>query len=363
VAGRVVMIGSARDVRGGVSALVNVYFAEGLFERWDARYVATHCDGPALRKLARAARAWWQVVPAMALGRVSLLHAHIATGASFWRKAAFVLPARLFGVPYILHMHGGDLEDYVARQGALARRLLDSVYSRAAAVIALSPQWQATLERLFPRARVVSIANPVQIPAAVATLDDDPPTVAFLGVIEERKGVHDLLHAWARVVCEVPDARLVIAGSGDWNAAASLARSLGIEACVEAPGWIDAQEKARLLQRSWAFVLPSHFEALPMSLLEAMAAGVPPVATRVGAIPEALDGGAGILVEPHDPQGLATALLALLGDRGRRQAVGISARRRAESRYGAGRCIEAVEALWRGGSPEGLRGTILGRHA
>jgi glycosyltransferase involved in cell wall biosynthesis len=360
------MIGSARDVRGGVSALVNVYFAAGLFGRGDVEYVATHCDGAPLRKLGRAAAAWLRVVPAMARGAVSLLHVHIATGASFWRKAAFVLPARLFGVPYILHMHGGNLEAYCGRIHPLSRRLLQSIYSRAAAVVALSSEWQATIERLVPRARVVSIPNPVQIPAEPAPLDAAPPTVAFLGVIARRKGVHDLLRAWAIVLRDMPQARLVLAGSGDGPEAAALARSLGIEGSLEAPGWIGPEARATLLRRAWVFVLPSHFEALPMSMLEAMAAGVPVVATRVGAIPEVVSPGCGVLVEPRDPQALAAALLQVLQDASRRQAMGAAARRRVESGYAPGPAVAAIEALWRQSerdSPAGLSGGFSGRNA
>jgi glycosyltransferase involved in cell wall biosynthesis len=362
---RIVMIGSARDVRGGVSALVDVYFAEGLFDRRDARYIATHCDGSPLRKLWRAACAWLRVVPAMAARRVWLLHVHIATGASFWRKAAFVLPARLFGVPYVLHMHGGDLEAYHARKGAVARRLLESIYSHAAVVIALSAEWQRTLERLFPEARVVTIANPVRIPKWQSALDEGPPTVAFLGIIAERKGVHDLLRAWPAVVREVPQARLVLAGSGDVEAARTLARSLGITS-VEFPGWIGRAEKEALLRRAWVFALPSHFEALPMSVLEAMAAGVPVVSTRVGAIPEVVTPECGLLVEPRAPDELARALLQLVGDARLRKHLGGMARKRVESGYSAAVITPLIEAVWEGcgpSSPHGLGERFFRRHA
>ena len=359
------MIGSARDVRGGISALVNVYFADGLFERWQARYVATHCDGAWPAKAFQALRAWLRVVPAMLAGRVALLHVHIASGASFYRKALFVLPAWALRIPFILHMHGGDFARFYASRTAAGRWLLRFIYARAFTVIALSPQWREVIASVVPRSRIAVIPNPVQVPPWQSSLAGEPPTAVFLGVIEERKGVHDLLRAWPAVLERVAAARLVIAGSGDWPAASRLARELGIEPSIEAPGWIGGDEKAALLRRACAFVLPSHFEALPMSVLEAMACGVPIVATRVGGIPEAVGDEAGILVQPRDVQGLATALAAMLGERSTRIAAGNAARRRAADLFSTAGIVPRVEALWREAlrSPTGLPRHVPRGHA
>jgi glycosyltransferase involved in cell wall biosynthesis len=102
------------------------------------------------------------------------------------------------------------------------------------------------------------------------------------------------------------------------------------------------------MKRAWVFTLPSHHEALPMSILEAMAAGVPVVASRVGGIPAAVDDGrSGILIEPRDVSALATALLSLLGDAARRKNMGIESRRQAAEIFSADVIVPRVEDLWR----------------
>ncbi|HET6265029.1 MAG TPA: glycosyltransferase, partial [Usitatibacter sp.] len=153
---RIVMIGSDRATHGGISTMVNVLFGSGLFERWDAEYLATHCDGSKARKALRAVRAWLAFAWRLATGSVALLHVHIASDASFWRKALFVVPAHALGVPYVLHMHGGDFgRFYSERCGPLAQRLLRYLYRNARAVIALSEEWRGAIVAVVPAANVV----------------------------------------------------------------------------------------------------------------------------------------------------------------------------------------------------------------
>lgn len=349
------MLGSGREVRGGISSMVNVCFEHGLFERWEARYLPTHCDGGKPRKALRAASSLARFAGMLALGRVGLVHVHIASGASFWRKAAFIALARLAGVPYILHVHAGDFEQFYQRSSRFARSLLRDLYARARAVIALSPAWRAPIEAVVPGARVLVVPNPVSIPVWNAHAAPRRPTALFLGVVRAEKGVYELLAAWPQVLAKLPEARLVIAGSGELERARGLVEQLGMGASVDFPGWIGPEEKARLLAKASTLVLPSHFEALPMAVLEGMAAGLPIVATRVGAIPEAVGAHAGVLVPPCDVGALADALLTALGDGPHRIAMGAAARLRARDTFSADVVVPAIEQLWSSFLPDAKR--------
>jgi glycosyltransferase involved in cell wall biosynthesis len=333
--------------------MVNVYFAHGLFERWDAEYLATHRDGTKLQKAWTAATSWLAFMARLATASVALLHVHIASDASFWRKALFIVPAHLLRVPYVLHMHGGDFARfYGERCGPLARRLLRFLYRNALVVVALSDEWRDALAAAIPGIRVVVVPNPVEMPAWQAALDAEPPSVLYLGVVKETKGVFDLLHAWPAVLARHPRARLVLAGSGERDAAQALAQKLGVADSLQTPGWASGEAKAALLRGATVFVLPSHFEALPMAVLEAMAAGLPVVATRVGGIPDAIeDGRDGLLVPPHDPEPLGRALNALLEDGARRARLGAAARRRALENFSAGVIVPRIEEIWERAAP------------
>lgn len=343
----IVMAGTRPGARSGIASVVAVYVEEGLFHRWNVHFLGTHADGTRARKAWIAARAVATFLALLAGRRVALLHVLMASGASFWRKALLILFARLAGVPYVVHLHCGKFLDFHARGRTLRRRAIDQVLAGARQVIALSPQDQEALVRLAPRASVMHLPNPVGVPPARARLTADPPTVLFLGVLREEKGVYDLLQAWARVGRAHPRARLVLGGDGERDAVAARARALGIADRIEMPGWVTGEAKARWIDRAWAFCLPSHAEALPMALLECLAAGLPAVATRVGGIPLALEHGAnGLLVEKGDPVALADALGRLLGDAPYRIALGREARRRARRQFGAPRRVAELEQCW-----------------
>lgn len=346
---KIVMIGSAPEVRGGISAVVNVYAAQGLFGRWDLRYIATHCDGSKPRKAVKALGAWLTFMSRLLAGRVDLLHVHIASDASFWRKSLFVMPARWLGVPYVLHMHGGRfLEFYRDQPSRFVKDFIRSVYRNARVVIALSEQWRETLLQVSPESRIVVVPNPVHVPSWQAPLDRAPATVLYLGLIKEAKGAFDLVRALPAVRRAVPDARLVLGGAGEVEAAGALASGLGVEGAVEMPGWIVGEAKDELLKRAWVFALPSHGEALPMAILESMAAGIPVVATRVGGVPTAVDHGrTGMLIDVADLAALSKELIALLTDAPRRQAMGEAARRAATEKFSADAIVPRVEELWR----------------
>jgi glycosyltransferase involved in cell wall biosynthesis len=349
------MLGSGREVRGGISSMVNVCFEHGLFDRWEARYLPTHCDGGKPRKALRAVASLARFAGMLALGRVGLVHVHIASGASFWRKSAFIALARVARVPYVLHVHAGDFEAYYRNASRFGRALLRDLYANAQAVIALSPAWRAPIEAAIPEARVIVIPNPVSVPVWNAHAAPRRPIALFLGVVRPEKGVYELIAAWAQVLARLPEARLVIAGSGELERARGLADLLGIGASIDLPGWVGPEEKARLLAKASTLVLPSHFEALPMAVLEGMAAGLPIVATRVGAIPDAVGADAGLLVPPCDVEALSDALVSALGDGPHRIAMGAAARLRARDTYSADVVVPAIEQLWGSLAPDSKR--------
>jgi starch synthase len=185
-------------------------------------------------------------------------------------------------------------------------------------------------------------ANFDELPSVTAPAPG-APTVLFVGRDFRRKGGDVLLEAFRFVRTRVPDARLVVAGTDEAQR----------EPGVEVLGTIRGREAlARLYEHATVFCLPSRFEPYGLVLLEAMAHGLPCVATRGDAFPEIVeDGRTGLLVPHDDASALGGALVGLLEDHERAHALGAAGRRRVEETLNwdavARRMAPALEQLKR----------------
>ncbi|HUI98776.1 MAG TPA: glycosyltransferase family 4 protein [Usitatibacter sp.] len=343
----VVMIGTDPRTRGGISSVIRNWRAAGLFERWPVDYVVTHRDGTRREKLAAA---WQALAACLALGWRNgrgVLHVHAASRWSFWRKSVYMAAALAAGWPVVFHLHGGGFARFLCEEsGPVARRIVRLFLDRAAAIVVPSERWAAWMRRVTSNPRIVMIPNSVTLPALSSSLRE-PGLVAFAGRCGEGKGLFDLLEAVAALAPRAPHLRLECAGEGDLDAVLARARALGIAERLVLRGWIAPRERDELLARAWVFVLPSRAEALPMSVLEAMAAACAVVATAVGGIPDVVRHGVnGLLVPPAEPGALAEALAALLSDPGRAARLGRAARATIAERYTVDRAVERLEQVY-----------------
>jgi glycosyltransferase involved in cell wall biosynthesis len=286
----------------------------------------------------------------MVFRRPELLHLHVSSRASFWRKAMFMWIARAFGIPYLLHLHGSEFAVFYEQEcGPFAQARVRSAFAHARSVIVLSEAWAQWVRRNCPGSRLKIIFNPVLVPADTPAAAERPPdSLLFLGRLGPRKGCYVLLEALRAVRAEFPSVRLLMGGDGEVDKVVARAAELGLAAHVQALGWVDAEERGRWLRSAAVYVLPSFHEGLPMSILEAMAAGLPIVSTTVGGIPEAVtDGQEGLLVPPGDPEALARALCRVLSSATVREQMGLAARKRVLHEFAAAAVVPRLESLYR----------------
>jgi glycosyltransferase involved in cell wall biosynthesis len=334
---------------GGISSVVETYKASGLCARWNVRYVSTH--------LGLTSRGSEHIVALGALGaclldlvmgRVGLMHVHTASRGSFWRKVLFMMPAFAFRVPVVLHLHGGEFHVFYDREAPrVLRSLVRFVFERAACVIALSDSWRIWLLQRFPNANVRVIHNPVVLRPLPSYETRESGAVLFLGRLGQHKGTFDLIEAAALMRQRGVIFEMWLAGDGALDDASTLAEKLGVASQIRILGWVDSERRNDLLRRASIFVLPSYNEGLPMSVLEAMGAGIPVVTTPVGGIPEAVrDGVQGLLVPPGDRKAIAAAITRLLTDNALRADMGMAGRKTVEAMFSDVAVVPQVEAIY-----------------
>ena len=343
------MLGTSESTAGGVSAVIRAYRHAGLFERYPVVHLVTHCDGSAWKKFRCAVDSFFRYLWLLMRGKIALVHVHGASNASFWRKLPFILLAFATRRKVIFHLHGGGFLQFYEKSGEFARRCIRTVLNGAATVIAVSDYWLAPLQAIAPRSHIVRIYNPLS-DVSLLNLTHAPgaaPRLLFLGRIATDKGVSELLGAFADIHADHPNLMLAFGGDGELASARTEAAKLGIEPFVEFHGWVGAAQRTLLLQSSSAFVLPSYMEGLPMALLEAMAAGLPTIATQVGGVPDLVSEGVeGLLVAPKDRTALAGAIASMFRDDQRRAAMSRAARERIVRDFYPDKIIAQVEALY-----------------
>jgi glycosyltransferase involved in cell wall biosynthesis len=203
---------------------------------------------------------------------------------------------------------------------------------RLGAHVAVGHRSARELERDIglPHGSIQVVHNGVpDVPVTPVPRVSDGPVVGTLGRLDTQKGYDVLVSALA----ELPGVHAVLVGDGpEREPLERLAGELGVSERVHILGWHD---RPRAFLTSFdVFALPSRYEGFPLSIVEAMLAGLPIVASDVGSIAEALDEErAGVLVQPDDPAGLARAIGALLADDERRARLGAHAREVASARH------------------------------
>jgi glycosyltransferase involved in cell wall biosynthesis len=343
----IVMLGTAFETKGGISSVVKVYHQAGLFERFPVIYIATHIDGDAFVKMRLCVSAWLRYIALLLRAKVALTHVHVSTGTSFWRKLLFLCPAMVVGAPVILHLHGADFDAFHDKGGRRRKWVIRTLFDQAAGIIVLSESWRRWARTASSNPLIVPIYNPVYLPPPVDFSKRSACTILFLGQLGTRKGTYDLLQAAARLVGKHPRLRLVLAGDGEAQRVRSEVDQLSLGAHVDVLDWVSGREKSKLLEHAAIYALPSYCEGLPMSVLEAMAAGLPVVCTPVGGVPEAVtDGREGRVIAPGDIDALADALDCLLSQHDLRRRMGNAARQKIETMFSVTHVVPQIEQLY-----------------
>lgn len=280
-------------------------------------------------------------------GGVHVIHTH-----GFKADVIGGMAGWLTGRPVVSTLHGFTGSGV---KTGLLDRLARRAHQRASALIAVSAPIREELIRRGMRAeRVHVIPNAVRQPNAPLTraearralgVDADAPRIGWIGRLSSEKGADVFLQALAALPTTVPWRASIIGDGPEAPALRTLCQALGLDARVE---WHGVRAGAATLLTAFdVLVLSSHTEGTPMVLLEAMHAGTPIVATRVGGVPDMLGAEEALLVPPATPTALADAMAATLGDPSAARARAALARAAARATFGMDVWIARHDALYR----------------
>ena len=351
---KVLMIGADRSVKGGVSAVVNNLYRAGLDKRVDLTYIGTVVDGSRARKLWKGIRALIRFL--FCLPGADLVHVNMAADASCRRKMIFLRFAYLAKKKVVIHEHGGDFPGYYnLRCHRGQQRRIRRILGKADRFLVLSEEWKTFFSSLLPDVRMEVLQNAVFLPPEEKR-DYGGHRVLFLGRLCREKGIGELLAAAPAVRAAVPDFELILGGFWERGSEDLQVRAAALAEFVYCPGWVGERRRTELFSSCSIFVLPTWFEGQPISLLEAMAAGLCPAVSAVGGIPQIMgteagfygEAKTGVLFREKDEKALETVLIRLLQDEELQRQMGQNARERIRESYEIGRYVDRLTAIYEG---------------
>lgn len=293
---------------------------------------------PSLSGIAKAAADFTRLAAKLARFRPHVVNLHYPRGQTLY----FRILQKIFGYKLVITFHGSD---YHEASPALIGRL-PVWLGRADAVTAVSEPLVEAVEGLTEDTKVRLIENGIDLDFWSGDTGErfDPNLFVAAGRLLPVKGFDLLIDAMAQDRCA--PAKLIIAGDGPANAELKKQiETLGMMDRVTLAGRLDADELNDLFHRSGWYVLSSRREGLPLVVLEAMAAGLPVVATAVGGVPKAMGEGSGALVPPSDVHALASAINHRCGNAELREKESLAAKARV-SRFAASESYRQYESLF-----------------
>ncbi|MFC5520225.1 glycosyltransferase family 4 protein [Polaromonas jejuensis] len=234
-------------------------------------------------------------------------------GGAFYKDSIILLLAKAFVSRRIIHLHGKGINDIVSK--SKCKQALYSFIFRNCEVVHLSSVLTEDISKIYPAIpHIINNGVPdIQAPSAEKRYD-----FIFLSNLFESKGVLVFVDAIGMIAKTFPGVRCAIVGSGTEDILRRIDEKLiacNSENNVDILGALYGGDKCEVLNSSRVFVLPTFNECFPLSILEAMSAGLPVISTPEGAIPEIVEHmQTGILVDRKSAKSLADAMSLLLGD-------------------------------------------------
>lgn len=288
--------------------------------------------------------------------RNTVVHIHSPSYSGFFEKLFFVLIAGMCGASSVLHLHGGAFKQFYRESRQSTQDIIGRFLTLPDQLVVLSEQWKAFLcEQVNPNlnGRITVLPNAVRLPSRPLQgkqkthSEDDTFRVVFLGRVSKEKGCGDLLRTSVALRDDINVEFHVMGGGKNLEYYRKKSEDLKLSN-IKFHGYTTGIKKINWLRKSDVFMLPSKVENFPISMLEAMAFGLPVVVTDVGVVSEVITERNGIIVSPDDPHGLAEALKYLYYHPERRMEMAINNIQDVKAQYGAPTYMAKLEMLYSG---------------
>jgi len=284
----VLIVGPSSQRRGGIASVIKMYK-----KHINAEYFAsTNVQNTFLSFLFFPIRLIVFIKILIFNKKIKIVHIHGSSDGSFYRKYVIYLISKIFKKKIIYHLHSGRFNKFYDKSNKLLKSRIIKVINNADHIIVLSEFWKTYVFKEFTPKKISVLGNMISKPKpAIKQVNEEVSkvlTFAYLGKLFQPKGVYDLLDCIFENYNKLDSkAIFIFAGTGDEDKTIKYIQK-DKKNLVKFVGWLDENEKNKLLIKMDVLMLPSYSEGMPVSVLEAMSYRKGVIATHVGGIPEIL---------------------------------------------------------------------------
>ncbi len=310
----ILQVGPSLKDKGGMVTVMSSIKNSSLDKKYNIIHIPTYVYG---KKFILFFFSIFRIIFYKLIYRVELVHIHVASYGSFYRKSIIVSLCKILHIKVVLHCHGACFEKFYNSLKDRKKEYIKKTFSKAEKVIVLSESWKEFFKTFVDEGKIIVLYNSVNVPEKINREKlNDIPTGLFLGRIGERKGSYDLVNVVKKLKENGVNIKILMAGDGEVEKLKELVKKEKLTKNILVLGWIDKKQKEEYLKSVDFYILPSYDEGLPMSVLEAMSYSLPVITTDVGGIPEIIQNEKnGIMTKPGDIEKIEKAIKRIIEEK------------------------------------------------
>lgn len=300
----VVLVGNAPSSLGGITTVINTINNSKVLKDFEILLIPTSYER---KKIMHFVIGVMRFLYVCFKRKISLVHIHMSENGSCYRKMIIINICRVFRIPVVVHSHGSNFHTFYDGLKGWKKNMLKKSFAIVSKVIVLTESWKEYWSKIVEESKIVVLPNCVDVPNDLNKLESGSKLkLLFMGRLGERKGVYDIIYAAEILKKKGLNFEINLCGDGELDKCRKQIKDKQLQGMVNVLGWIDGEEKKRLLQISDVLLLPSYYESFGIVLLEAMAYRMPVICSDGGAMKEIVsDGEDGFVIHYGRPMEIA----------------------------------------------------------
>ncbi|MCR4697460.1 MAG: glycosyltransferase family 4 protein [Lachnospiraceae bacterium] len=326
----VLMIGVSPKRVGGMWTVAEQYINNKTYnEIVNLRYIATSTQGTIIERIIFMIIGYIRIFWILNTKPIDILHIHMAEKGSTFRKGIISIWGKKKNKKVIIHLHAGAFMAWYNSVSEKKQNRIRKVFESADRFLVLGEYWKRELSSIIPREKIQVLYNGVNC-SPYNPYNQEAKNIVYFGLLKKEKGTYDLINSIKLINNKLPvDTKVILCGNDLEGKVNETIEKLELNDRIILPGWLEGEERDNVFREAMIEVHPSYYEGLSMTVLEAMAMGIPVITTNISTMPEVL-GKDGIMIEPGDIYGLSDEILKLSNNKELRVKVGENAFYRAK---------------------------------